>query len=199
MKFNYLAATSILVCLLSSVVRAQECGVGTPQAVQACQVCHGSQGNSVVPSTPRLNGQQAGYILARLRDFLDVTRETPHATYAMWQTVQNLSEAEKSEIANYYARQTPTAPVPGSSASAGRQIYENGVAAQNIPACQSCHGARGEGKGAIPRLAGQHADYLKTQMWVFSFQLRENDVMHPNTKDMRGDQIDALASYLAAD
>lgn len=80
----------------------------------------------------------------------------------------------------------------------GRQIYENGIVAQNIPACQACHGPRGEGKGAIPRLAGQHADYLKTQMWVFSFQLRENDIMHPNTKNMRGDQIDALASYLAA-
>ena len=28
-------------------------------------------------------------------------------------------------------------------------------------ACQACHGEHAEGMGAMPRLAGQHGDYLK--------------------------------------
>jgi cytochrome c553 len=75
----------------------------------------------------------------------------------------------------------------------------NGVDVQNIPACQACHGDHGEGNSVIPRLAGQHAYYLKSQLEAFRSTLRENDVMHANTKDMTNSQIEALVSYLAND
>lgn len=183
---------------LASAALAQ--GAGDLSAtVKICESCHGAGGNGTVATTPRLNGQQHDYIAKRLRDFLDVTRETPHATYNMWQVVANLSDAARSGLADYFSRQAPTQPKPGAQAALGARIYQNGVPAKNIPACQSCHGPAGEGRGAIPRLAGQHAEYLKTQMWVFSFQLRENDIMHPNTQNMDGAQIDAVADYLAGD
>ncbi len=64
-------------------------------------------------------------------------------------------------------------------------------------ACQQCHGPRAEGHDATPRLAGQHADYLKNQLWNFSLRMRENNLMHPNTKMLSESEINALVSYLA--
>ena len=63
-------------------------------------------------------------------------------------------------------------------------------------ACASCHGPAGEGHGAIPRLAGQHTNYLERQLGLFSSGLRENRLMHFNTLDLSDDEIDALATYL---
>jgi hypothetical protein len=61
----------------------------------------------------------------------------------------------------------------------------------------ACHGDQGEGNGEIPRLAGQHTDYLKTQLEDFRSLVRNNDVMHANTKDMTNREIEAVVSYLA--
>jgi cytochrome c553 len=191
---KHFALAGLVISLLASSAWAQG---APPDVVKKCEGCHGPGGNSTVATTPRLNGQQPDYIVARLKDFLDVTKETPHATYNMWQVVKDLQDSERTALARYFAGQAPTPAKPGALAAQGMQIYDHGVPAQQIPACAGCHGAHGEGKGAIPRIAGQHADYLKTQLWVFSFQLRENNVMHPNTNQMHGDQIDALVSYLA--
>jgi cytochrome c553 len=194
---NFLLAGMMLGSLCSPALAQAASPAASPDVIKSCESCHGAGGNSTVPGTPRLNGQQADYIVARLKDFRDITRETPHATYNMWQVVSNLSDGARTSIAHYFAGQPPTEASPGAQAAAGRQIFENGVPAQSIPACVTCHGARGEGRGAVPRLAGQHADYLKTQLWVFSFQLRENNVMHPTTNQMHQEQMDALASYLS--
>jgi cytochrome c553 len=193
---NFLLSTGLILGSLCSPALAQAASP-SPDVIKTCENCHGAGGNSTVTTTPRLNGQHADYIVARLKDFLDVTRETPHATYNMWQVVSNLSDDGRNAVARYFAGQPPTEPNPGPQAAAGQKIYENGVPARSIPACVTCHGARGAGQGAMPRLAGQHADYFKTQLWVFSFQLRENNVMHPNTNQMHQDEMDALASYLS--
>jgi cytochrome c553 len=48
----------------------------------------------------------------------------------------------------------------------GKQIYEEGVASQGIPACATWHGPQARGNDIFPRLAGQHADYLVKQALV---------------------------------
>ena len=68
-----------------------------------------------------------------------------------------------------------------------------------MPPCQACHGAHGEGNGVVPRIAGQHADYLKKQLEAFRSTLRESDVMHANTTNMTDREIEAVVSYLAND
>jgi cytochrome c553 len=164
--------------------------------VRTCEGCHGSGGDSAGPSTPRLNGQNAKYIIARLQDFLDPTKEAPHASY-MVHAVKDVPDSSKVEIAEYFANKVATEPSATPQESSGQHIFENGYPADNILACQSCHGSRGQGRGAAPRLAGQHADYLRNQLWTFSLRLRKNDVMHANIKQMRSGQFDALVTYLA--
>ncbi|MGZ5922808.1 MAG: c-type cytochrome, partial [Rhizomicrobium sp.] len=58
-------------------------------------------------------------------------------------------------------------------------------------------GDHGEGMGEFPRLAGQHADYLKKQLEDFRALVRTNDIMHTNTKDMTDREIESVVSWLA--
>ena len=50
----------------------------------------------------------------------------------------------------------------------------------------------------MPRLAGQHADYLKASSRLFA-PYREMQIMHANTKDMTDSEIEAIDSFLAND
>jgi cytochrome c553 len=173
---------------------------GEKVVASVCQNCHGPGGNSTSATFPRINGQQAEYIIAQLKAFRDHSRADPHAMAYMWGMAARLDDAAIASIATYLASRPPTrAQTGGALSEQGRQIYATGDAGHNIPACAACHGASGEGNGPIPRLAGQHADYLRKQLEAFRSLLRNNDVMHPNTQDMTDSQIEAVVSYLAND
>lgn len=184
---------------LSFSAMAQGADTAPPELIKTCESCHGTGGNSTVGSTPRLNGQLPGYISARLGNFLDLTREAPHASEAMNGVAHSIKDSLRPALADYFAQQPPTPAKPGRQASLGARIFSDGVPASQVPACQTCHGAHAEGSGSAPRLAGQHADYLKTQLWALNFALRESDAMHQNADKLSSDQIDALVSYLAGD
>lgn len=165
-----------------------------------CQNCHGPNGDSAVATFPRLNGQQAEYIIAQLKNFREHSRNDPHAQAYMWGMASQLDDAISTEIAKYYAKQKPTPPQIGGALEAeGKTLFTDGDDANHIPPCAACHGDHGEGTGEIPRIAGQHADYLKSQMEAFRSLLRQNEVMHVNTKDMTDREIEAVVSYLAND
>lgn len=169
-----------------------------PQKVMTtCIVCHGLNGDSTSSDVPRLNGQQAGYLVARLHSFLYPGNQDPHATAAMWGVVSAIDDATLATLADYYARQAPT-PLSstGRLAAAGKKLYENGDPATHIPACQTCHGADAGGHGSIPRLAGQHTTYLRNQIERLRFDLRASEPMHMNAAFLSEDQISALAAYL---
>lgn len=193
--------TALSVLSLSCSVMAQGTSVVSPDTIKTCESCHGPGGNSTVSSTPRLNGQMPGYIIARLQDFLDLTRETTQASAAMNDIAHSVNglNNQRPAIAEYFARQTPTPANPGSPASLGARIFASGVPADQVPACQTCHGAQAEGSGSVPRLAGQHADYLRTQLWALNEALRESNTMHQNADKLSSDQIEALVTYLAGD
>lgn len=191
------SALILSACLATTIANADAVPV-PPKVTEVCQGCHGPAGNSVTPTTPRLNGQQADYIVAQLKNFLYPGSEDPHATAAMWGVVQNVDNATFVTIANYYASQTPVAPQgAGPLAVAGKKFYANGDPSDRISACVSCHGAHGEGKGVIPRLAGQHAQYLRNQLNRLRLQLRSSDTMHPQTNNMSDRQIEEIVAYLA--
>jgi cytochrome c553 len=202
---TFIAAILVLACTAGTQAIADDVAPA-PEAVvkstvkNVCQNCHGPQGDSLSSTFPRLNGQQAEYLATQLKNFREHSRSDPHARAYMWGMASQLNDPLIEGLAKYYAAQKPTEPqVGGALAAEGKKIYENGAEAQNVPACQACHGDHGEGNGPIPRISGQHAEYLKTQLEAFRSTLRESDVMHANTKDMTNSQIEALVSYLAND
>ena len=68
-----------------------------------------------------------------------------------------------------------------------------------MPSCASCHGPGGAGSTTLPRLAGQHAAYLETQLQQFSKRERNNDnaVMHTVVEKMTGLEMAAVSEYLS--
>lgn len=181
-----------------TLVSSQAWSATQSEILQTCERCHGPGGDSHVTTTPRLNSQQAQYIVDRLKRFSSLTRGNPHAQIGMFKELSQ-NDAESVSIANYFAGQPPTAPKPGALAAEGRRIFEQGNAAENVIACNQCHGAHGEGHDATPRIAGQHADYLKAQLRLFNLKFRDHVLMKPNTETMSQKTMDALASYLASD
>ena len=202
-KHSMFLTCASIACFMASSAMAQNSSdarsASQSEMLQSCQSCHGAGGNSEVTSTPRLNGQQEEYIVDRLKKFSDVTKNNPHANFGMFKELSTQSDATRVSIAKYFAGQPPTSPKPGARAAEGKQIYENGSVADNVISCKLCHGAQGEGHSATPRIAGQHADYLKAQLRLFSIKFRAHVLMTPNTKTMTGNTMEALASYLAND
>ena len=168
-----------------------------PEVLRSCQGCHGANGNSEATSTPRLNGQQSEYMIARLKGFSDATRNNPHSQLGMFKELPSQSKATEISVANYFAGGLATGSKPGIHAAEGKHIYENGLAAENVVACSLCHGPQGEGHDATPRIVGQHSDYLKAQLQLFNLKFRQHVLMNPNTNTMSGKTVDALTSYLA--
>ncbi len=187
-----------LAAVIVSAVGAMAGANAMPAKVAAtCQSCHGATGDSASRDVPRLNGQQAAYIQSRLRDFLDPTKEDPHATKTMWGVVSNLDRASFAEIASYFASQPATRPSPRArSAGEGAKIFAHG--ASGVPACQACHGAAGQG-GSAPRLAGQHGEYLTNQLERLQLGIRYSSTMHPTLKAITDAQMKAIVAYLAND
>lgn len=148
---------------------------GNTLAQQVCSVCHGGvgsnvNGNSVNPRYPKLAGQQKEYLVAEMTEFHDHTRKDPMAQAMMWGIARNFTAKQMDELATYYSNQKVTANAPQNPAlvAEGQKIFNEGILDKGVPACMGCHGANAEGNGPIPRLAGQHADYIYKQLNVFN-------------------------------
>ena len=65
--------------------------------------------------------------------------------------------------------------------------------------CALCHGPEGESASAVyPRLAAQHPDYLQKQLRDFRDGRRVSDPMSEMAKDLKDDDIAALAAFFAS-
>jgi cytochrome c553 len=171
---------------------------GLQAAIETCVACHGIKGRSVSPTFPNLAAQTAPYIELQLHAFKDQTRADPDAQAYMWGMASQLDDPTISGLAAYFSRQAGADGRSGNAALAaqGKHIFDEGVPARQIPPCASCHGARAEGNGPFPRLAGQHAPYLLKQLLVIQSVLRTAPVMHGIIKDLTRDQMQSVVAYL---
>ncbi len=183
-------------CLAGARAEAQTQAGGTAASVRAaqCTSCHGQTGDSPTASVPRLNGQAAAYLYARLHSLRYPVREAPRAIHAMGDIAPALQTDVIAALANFYAGQKPPKWTPPPDAQEGARLYRQG--AKDIPACQTCHGARAQGFGEAPRLAGQHAEYLELQLQSFTMAARVADPMNHHVWLMTPEQMTALARYL---
>jgi len=167
-------------------------------AATTCANCHGVNGRSTSPTFPNLAAQTTPYLDAQLHAFRDQTRADPDALAYMWGMASQLSDATIGALSAYYAAQAPSPAktVDQKLTARGKQIFEEGIASQGIPACATCHGPQARGNAIFPRLAGQHADYLVKQMLVIQSALRAAPVMHGVIKDLAHEQMRDVATYL---
>lgn len=172
---------------------------GQTLAQQVCSICHGVDGNSISPAFPRLAAQQREYLVNQLKNFRAEHRSDPAGAEYMWGLSQHLSDKQIDEIADYFSSQkaAPDTSADPALAAAGKEIFEKGVASQNVIACASCHGPQAQGIGAFPRLANQHADYIVKQLDVFQRnQGRRGTPMEFIAHPLTGTNKKAVAAYL---
>jgi cbb3-type cytochrome c oxidase subunit III len=196
-------AIAVAACAVSSgAVRAADSPelerLAHELAHTTCAYCHGASGRSISPMFPNLAAQTAPYLQAQLRAFRDQSRADPDALTYMWGMASQLSDATIDAISNYYAAQAASQPKIGDEKLLGRgkEIFEEGVTSQGVPACATCHGPQARGSDIFPRLAGQHADYLVKQALVIQRDLRFSPVMRDVVKNLSQDQMRAVATYL---
>ena len=172
-------------------------------AQQVCSNCHGLTGDAVSPNFPNLAGQVEPYLVAQLNGFRSHDRRDPAGFEYMWGLSRSLTDDQVKGLAAYYAAQTPMVQaIEGDAArlAFGKALFETGVADKGVPACASCHGAKGEGNATFPRLAGQHADYLAKQLVVFqrTDERPEGAIMKTVAHELTQQNIDDVSSYLQA-
>jgi cytochrome c553 len=203
MKTAITAVSVTAALLIATTVRADEISAEARLAAQqvavtTCASCHGPQGRSIAPKFPTLAGQHAGYLAAQLQAFKAQSRGDPDALGYMWGMAAPLSDEMITALAAYYSAQKP-GPGGGGDAAAiarGAGIYNNGIAADGIPACTACHGPGAVGTAEYPRLAGQHAQYLLKQIRSFQNNMRNVAVMHGVAQGLKIEEIRDVAAYL---
>ena len=164
-----------------------------------CEGCHGPDGNVDTPDVPDLGGQDLLYTYKQLADYKAGTRTSS----IMNDAVAALSERDMADLAAFYASQKPprrprTAPMPGGAVVALASI---GDGPRLIPACDACHGERGEGNPSfygMPALRDQKSDDLIVQMTAYRSGERANDVyrvMRDISRRLTDAEISGLAEY----
>lgn len=162
-----------------------------------CFVCHGTDGESSSPVFPRLAGQHASYVARQLADYQSGRRRND----TMQQMVGDLN-AEDFRLLGMYFESKPTrvhAVADPELAQVGRFIYQRGNPFSGVAACADCHGAAGHGTEKLPRLGGQHAQYVEAQLRMFSLRERSNDnaVMHTIASRLTELELKAVAAYVS--
>ncbi len=62
--------------------------------------------------------------------------------------------------------------------------------------CAGCHGAKGQGKGNYPKLAGQQPQYLIKQLLNFKNRSRKGGPMNAIASTLTEQDINQIAAYL---
>lgn len=179
-----------------------DAAAGKAQAA-VCTACHGPDGNSAVPSFPKLAGQSEKYLLKQMKDIRDGARSVP----TMAGQVDGKSNQQLADLAAYYASQTMSGGQTSPDLLAlGESVYRGGIPERNVAACTACHSPTGSGNApaGFPTLAGQHAEYIAAQLVAYRKGYedstgRTNDgdaqIMRTTAFGLSDKEIEAVASY----
>ena len=161
-------------------------------AFETCRGCHSIPNYSNVYPTyyvPKIGGQRAGYIVSALKAYKENNR--PHGT--MKANAYDLSDETIENIAEYLASlesQGHSSPTDGDK-DVGKKLAES---------CVVCHaeGPDADAGGNIPRLAGQHGNYLVKAIKDYQSGKRNNALMQSTVKDLSEEDLENISAYFAS-
>ena len=170
---------------------AQDAEAGAKKA-QVCFACHGPGGNSTQPQFPILAGQTARYLYLQLKDFKEGRRKEP----TMDPFVAPLSREDMFDLSAYFASQKAK---PGNF-KVDEKRAARGKAKADETLCTMCHLGGFMGQNEIPRVAGQHYEYVVKQLKDFKNYRRTNDAgnMAAVSKTLSDQDIEDLGHYLTS-
>ena len=212
---NKLLTTMFALAVACGTVSVQAQQVtGKPQdgakKVQMCVGCHGIIGYQAsfpeIHKVPMIAGQSATYITAELTAYKGGDRKHP----TMRAIADTLTEQDIADLAAYYSQlgvkegdAPPAALAKPMPENIQALIKKNG----EDNSCTKCHGANFNtpNDGTVPKLAGQHADYLFVALKSYRVKNnvhlgRSNAVMagQVEPKKFSNAELKTLASYIAS-
>ena len=162
-----------------------------------CIACHGEAGKSVLQENPVLAQQHPEYLVKQLSEYKSGKRNNA----IMLGMAAMLSDEDMKNVSAYLAQQKadPGAATDKDLVALGEKIYRGGIQDRNIASCAGCHSPNGAGIPAqYPRLSGQHAQYIVTQLNQFRDGTRDNNQQMTDVAAKLNDkEIKALGEYIA--
>lgn len=150
-----------------------------------CMGCHGPKGAGGNPAFPILAGQRPDYLTKQLQAFKQGNRDNS----TMQAVAAGLNDTDIKALASYFAKQSATATGDGSA--------ENTSGGDKAAQCLGCHGTKAQGNASIPKLAGQHRQYLIKQLKAFKNGSRSGGPMSTVARSLSDQDIEDIAAYLA--
>ena len=177
--------------------------------VAMCVGCHGIIGYQAsfpeIHKVPMIAGQSATYITAALTAYKGGDRKHP----TMRAIADTLTEQDIADLAAYYSQlglKDGGAP-PATLAKATPANVEALITRNADNSCTKCHGANFNtpNDGTVPKLAGQHADYLFVALKSYRVKNnphlgRSNAVMGQQVEEKKFTtaELKTLASYISS-
>jgi cytochrome c553 len=159
-----------------------------------CAACHGANGRTDVPLTPVLAGQPSLYAITQLFLF----REGRRSNEAMTAVAKTLTDDDLRGFSEFIGT-LPSVPAPPLAAPADPIRMAKGRALAEQHKCVFCHGADLGGGQQVPRIAGQHEDYLRASLRGFHSGSRPGytQAMTAAVSQVPVEDLDTLAYYVA--
>ena len=190
---NFRAAVFVLFVFTAASlgVQAQDIEAGKKKA-EACVACHGATGNSPIGAFPTLAGQTARYLYLQLKDYKEGRRKNP----MMSPIVAGLEKQDMHDLAAYFASQKQAR----TGFKADPERVKAGAAKAEESLCAMCHLGGMAGQNEVPRLAGQHPEYIMTQLKNFKARERTNDAgnMTSLAQTLSEEDMTNLAHWISA-
>ena len=210
MKKSFLS----IICLLAAFSANQALAAGDAAAgeskVAMCAGCHGSDGNSMVPSFPKLAGLGEKYMTAQLR----MIKSGERVIVEMTGILDASTDQDLQDMAAYYdskamaisgAQDITLVGIsdPDEALDFGENVYRGGNMKTGVAACTGCHSPSGKGNNpaGYPALGGQYASYIEKQLLAYR---RGERASGGNAKIMQGvaanlsdKEIKAVANYIS--
>lgn len=177
--------------------------------VAMCVGCHGIIGYQAsfpeIHKVPMIAGQSATYITAALTAYKGGDRKHP----TMRAIADTLTEQDIADLSAYYSQlgvKQGDAP-PATLAKATPANVEALITRNADNSCTKCHGANFNtpNDGTVPKLAGQHADYLFVALKSYRVKNnthlgRSNAVMGQQVEEKKFTvaELKTLATYISS-
>jgi cytochrome c553 len=208
---KFLSSLSVLVVAGATVLSAHAVEIkgsaqdgATKNAM--CIGCHGLIGYQAtfpeIHKVPMISGQSAAYIVAALTAYQKGDRKHP----TMRGIAESLSAQDMADLAAYYSANgmVEGAIVPKEAAKGSDKVMKLLGSGGAAASCAGCHGANFNTpvSGDIPKLSGQHSDYLFVALKAYKTTGnakvgRSNPIMSGMVANLSNAELKELANYIS--
>ncbi len=160
-----------------------------------CAACHGANGRMETPLTPVLAGQPSLYVITQLFLF----REGRRSNEVMTAMAKTLTDDDLRGYSEFIGTLPPVPPPPPATRPDPSRMASGRALAEQHK-CLFCHGADLGGGQQVPRIGGQHEEYLQASLRGFHSGSRPGytQAMTEAVSQISPEDLDTLAYYCAA-